>query len=176
VHVYVDGAFATATTAVGARADLPQPWNGYGDGHGFALTLDLAAGSHRVCAYGINLGTGHNALLGCGTRVVRHSPFGNLSSALARPDGVAVRGWAIDPDTTGAVTVRVSVDGGAPRLVAAGQSRTDLGTAYPDYGPAHAFAVLVHPAKGRHRICVTADNARGTPGAATGLGCRTLTL
>ncbi|MCU1603460.1 MAG: hypothetical protein JWO22_4169 [Frankiales bacterium] len=175
-HLYVDGAFVTKTVASAVRSDLPAPWSGYGTGHGWTASLDLAAGSHKVCAYGINIGSGTNALLGCTTTVVKHSPLGNLTSVTRRSDGLAVYGWAIDPDTTGGVTVRITFDGKPVRVLGAVLSRADVGSAYPDYGPRHGFSTLLHPGKGKHTVCAGADNAKDTPGTASGLGCRTLTI
>ncbi|MFN2537647.1 MAG: hypothetical protein ABR549_05785, partial [Mycobacteriales bacterium] len=175
-HLYVDGAFVSKTVASATRSDLSAPWNGYGSGHGWTASLDLSAGSHKLCAFGINVGTGTNALLGCTTTVVKHSPFGNLTSVTKRSDGVAVYGWAIDPDTTGGATVRVTFDGKQVRILGAVLSRSDVGAAYPDYGPKHGFSTLLHPGRGKHTICAGADNVTGTPGTASGLGCRTLTL
>ena len=175
-HVYVDGAFVTKSVASATRSDLSAPWNGYGTGHGWTASLDLAAGTHKVCVFGINVGTGTNALLGCTTTVVKHSPFGNLTSVTKRPDGLAVYGWAIDPDTTGGTTVRITFDGKQVRLLGAVLSRADVGSAYPDYGPKHGFSTLLHPGRGRHTIGAGADNVTGTPGSASGLGCRTITL
>jgi hypothetical protein len=175
-HVYVDGKFALASTASATRSDIASPWNGYGTGHGWSVSLDLAAGTHKVCVFGINTGTGTNALLGCTSTVVKHSPFGNLTSVTKRSDGLAVYGWAIDPDTTGGVTVRIRFDGKQVRLLGAVLSRADVGKAYPDYGPRHGYSTLLHPGRGRHTICASADNVTGTPGSTAGLGCRTITL
>jgi hypothetical protein len=175
-HVYVDGLFVSKVVASAVRSDIAAPWNGYGTAHGWTASLDLAAGTHKVCVYGINVGTGSNALLGCTSTVVKHSPFGNLTSVTRRSDGLAVYGWAIDPDTTSGVTVRITFDGKQVRLLGAVLSRADVGSAYPDYGPKHGFATLLHPGRGRHTICAGADNVTGTPGTAAGLGCRTLTL
>jgi hypothetical protein len=175
-HVYVDGKFATKTTASTTRSDLTAPWNGYGSGHGWSASLDLSTGTHKVCVFGINAGTGRNALLGCTAMVVRHTPFGNLTSVTKRPDGLAVYGWAIDPDTTGSLTARILFDGKQVRVLGAVRSRADVGKAYPDYGPRHGFSTLLHPGRGRHTVCATADNVTGTPGSRSGLGCRTITL
>ncbi|MDX6220668.1 MAG: hypothetical protein QOJ48_2349 [Frankiales bacterium] len=175
-HVYVDGKYVLTTVASATRSDIPAPWNGYGTAHGWTASLNLTAGSHKVCAYGINIGTGGNSLLGCTTTVVKHSPIGNLTSVTRRSDGVAVFGWAIDPDTTGGTTVRVTFDGKLVRLLGAVLSRADVGSAYPEYGPKHGFSTLLHPGRGRHTICATADNVQNTPGAAAGLGCRTVTV
>jgi hypothetical protein len=175
-HLWVDGKFALSTVASATRSDITAPWNGYGAAHGWTASLDLTAGTHKICAYGINVGTGTNSQLGCTTTVVKHSPFGNLSSVTRRSDGLALYGWAIDPDTTGGVTVRILFDGKQVRLLGAVLSRADVGSAYPDYGPKHGFSTLLHPGRGRHTVCARADNVTGTPGTASGLGCRTITI
>jgi hypothetical protein len=175
-HVYVDGKFATTTTASVTRSDVTAPWNGYGTGHGWSVDLDLAQGTHKVCVFGINTGVGANALLGCSSLVVKHTPFGNFSSVTRRPDGLAVYGWAIDPDTAGSITVRLRFDGRQVAVVSASRPNAGLGRAYPDYGPNHVYSVLLHPGSGRHTLCAYADNAQGTPGTAAGLGCRTVTI
>ena len=69
VHLYVDAA-ALALTADGSRPDVGAVFPGYGSAHGFTALLGATPGSHRVCAYGINVGPGTNALLGCRTVVV----------------------------------------------------------------------------------------------------------
>ncbi len=66
VHVYVDAA-GSALTASSGRPDVGAAYPGYGDTHGFTATLTgLPAGSHWICAYGINIaGAGGNTTLGC---------------------------------------------------------------------------------------------------------------
>jgi hypothetical protein len=107
---------------------------------------------------------------------VRHSPFGNLSKVAVRSDGVVVGGWVIDPDTTGGVTARLTVNGRLTNIVGAVLSSSSLGRAYPDFGPQHAYLTLLHLARGSQRVCASADNVSGTPGHSTALGCRTVTV
>lgn len=64
VHVYVDGVLAAAGTADASRPDVAAAL-GVGAGHGFSLPVPAASGSHRVCAYAINIPTGLNPVLGC---------------------------------------------------------------------------------------------------------------
>jgi uncharacterized protein YkwD len=68
VHVYID-AIGVATTANLERPDVAQVLPQAGPFHGFSVTVNVAAGTHQVCAYGINApGTpGDNTLLGCRT-------------------------------------------------------------------------------------------------------------
>jgi hypothetical protein len=46
------------------RADVNRAWSVTGR-HGFSYTVKLAAGTNQLCAYGVNVGAGANALLGC---------------------------------------------------------------------------------------------------------------
>ena len=64
VHFFVDGRWTDATTAASPRADVGAI---YGDGpnHGYSITLPAIAGTHRVCAYGIDSNGGTNPELAC---------------------------------------------------------------------------------------------------------------
>jgi hypothetical protein len=55
---------SAATTLV--RADVNRAWSVTG-AHGFSYPVALAAGTNQLCAYGVNIGAGANALLGCRT-------------------------------------------------------------------------------------------------------------
>ena len=66
VHLYVDGRWFAAIPANTNRADVGAAYAGYGSAHGYDTTLNLAAGKHTVCSYGINVGpAGVNTKLGC---------------------------------------------------------------------------------------------------------------
>ncbi|HEY4752565.1 MAG TPA: hypothetical protein VIH37_04720 [Candidatus Limnocylindrales bacterium] len=65
VHVYVDNAFAGATTTTVARPDVAAAIKGAGPTTGYALTVPAAAGTHTVCVYAINGPAGVNPLLAC---------------------------------------------------------------------------------------------------------------
>lgn len=68
VHVYVDSTGADFT-ANGSRPDVAAAYPGYGADHGFSATMSASAGSHQVCAYGIDV-DGPPSLLGCMTVTV----------------------------------------------------------------------------------------------------------
>jgi hypothetical protein len=72
VHVYVDGRGAAIVTANGSRPDVGAVFPGYGPDHGYTVGVSgLAAGSHTVCTYAINIASGTtNPLLGCRSTVV----------------------------------------------------------------------------------------------------------
>jgi hypothetical protein len=65
IHVYVDDGWAGAYTAEAQRPDVAAAYPGYGERHGYQQTIGVAAGPHRVCAYGINDAGPDNVLLGC---------------------------------------------------------------------------------------------------------------
>ena len=68
VHVYVNGMGAAIFTANASRPDVGAAYPGYnGTDNGFTRVISVGYGSNTVCAYGINVGPGANALLGCKT-------------------------------------------------------------------------------------------------------------
>ncbi len=176
VHVYIDG-IGYVLTANATRPDLVGPFPLAGAAHGFQATLPSPGGTHNVCAYAINVGAGGvNPRLACKTVTVRDaSPFGNLETAAGVPGGVSVAGWAIDPDTDQPIQVHVYVDGAAVALTA-GDSRPDVGAAFPSAGPNHGFSsALIGADPGRHQVCAYAINVG--PGYTNPLlGCRTVTV
>jgi hypothetical protein len=101
------------------------------------------------------------------------TPFGSLDDAAATPTGVHVAGWAIDPDTTAPINVRVSVDGAPVAVAGANGARPDVGAQYPGYGSAHGYALDVRAAPGTHSVCAYAVNV-AAGGRDTQLGCRTV--
>ena len=127
-----------------------------------------------MCGTAVNApGTpGANTALGCRTTVVRHAPVGRLEKVAAIRGGARLTGWALDADTDFPVQVRVTVDGRAVPDQLASATRRDVAARYPGYGAAYGLALDVPLARGRHRICATALNASGTPGAPTLLGCK----
>jgi hypothetical protein len=78
VHIYVDSD-GTALTADGSRPDVGAAFPGAGDNHGFAATIPAKAGTHQVCAYGINVASGGNRLIGCRSALVIPPFDGNPS-------------------------------------------------------------------------------------------------
>jgi hypothetical protein len=103
------------------------------------------------------------------------SPFGHGFDRLsAGSGGIEVQGWALDPDTTGPVTVRVTVDGATSREVVADEPRPDVGAAVPGHGDEHGFTATVGAGAGTHDVCVTALDVGA--GSDTPLGCRSVAL
>jgi hypothetical protein len=67
VHLYVDSVLATSWIANLQRGDVGAMFPDYGGGHAFYMTVPAPRGTHLVCAYGLNVGTGSNGVLGCRT-------------------------------------------------------------------------------------------------------------
>lgn len=66
VHIYVDE-IGFAVRADGSRPDVAAAVAGAGPNHGYLGQVNVAPGSHQVCAYGINApgSPGWNITLGC---------------------------------------------------------------------------------------------------------------
>jgi len=53
VHIYIDGS-GTALVANASRPDIAASFPGFGPDHGYHATITAPAGTHSVCAYGID--------------------------------------------------------------------------------------------------------------------------
>ena len=173
VHVYVDDS-GRAVTANASRPDVGRVYPGYGSVHGIDAVLDVPEGRHTICAYGINVGAGGNALLGCEqVDVPNGSPFGGTDVTVSGSD-LVLRGWTIDPDTAAPIDVHVYVDGVGAKVTKANKSRPDVERAYPAYGAEHGIATKFSLAPGRHQICSYGINVgRGTNAL---LACQTVDI
>ena len=174
VHVYVDGKFKYEKLADRRRDDVAAALPGAGERHGFDETLRVDAGTHEICVYGINRGAGKNTQIAC--RVVTTMagpPAGKLSSVVAEPGRLQLTGWALDPDTTAAASVRFTVDGATVSRIPANVSRPDVAAAWPAYGAARGFSAVVTRQGGTHEYCAVVENVGF--GTDRTLGCRVVT-
>src|SRR5262249_54585071 len=104
VHFYFNGHIVAATIANGWRSDLAKAFPAYGADHGFSASLPN--GSGVLCAYALNAaGNGDNPAVGC--KWVDTNPIGSLDGANRTANGVRVRGWSVDPDTSADVPVHI---------------------------------------------------------------------
>jgi SpoIID/LytB domain protein len=175
VHVYVNGQPRAAVEATVTRPDIAAAFPGYGAAHGYDLTVPLAGGVNNVCTYAINMGPGTNKLLGCRTITAPVDPFGSLDVASGQRDGIAVAGWAIDPDTRDSIDAHVYIDGALAGVLSTSLSRPDVASAFPDYGLFHGYSLGVFQASpGSHRVCAYGINVG--PGTNALLGCKTVTV
>ena len=133
VHVYVDGNGVAALTANQNRPDVAAAKPGYGAAHGFSGTFSVAAGSHEVCTFAINVGKGAtNTQLGCKrVTVTDNSPFGNVEVANVDPVGIRLAGWVVDPDSSVPTDLVVTLNGAQALVVPANGNRPDVAAAFP---------------------------------------------
>jgi hypothetical protein len=113
------------------------------------------------------------AAVGSAAAATVDDPIGQVEHLSGEPAGIRLRGWALDPGTTAAIQLRVTVDGVA-RTVTAGASRPDVGAAFPGAGDNHGLNVRIPAAPGTRTVCVTALNVGA--GGNTDLGCGTATV
>jgi peptidoglycan hydrolase-like protein with peptidoglycan-binding domain len=174
----VDGAASSVALTKVSRPDIAARFPGVSDLTGVSAQLTLPEGTHTLCLLATNAvdTEGSDATVGCRAVQVQHSPVGVVDLLRRLPGGVAVRGWALDPDTDAAATVEVTSDGAVVSSLAALRSRSDIPTSYSSTGTAHGFSALLDLPVGTHRVCARALNAAGTPGTATVLPCSTVTV
>ena len=176
VEVYSDGTRVARLVANGPRPDVAQAYPSFGGAHGFSTTVPLPQGRHTVCVNAINVGEGSpNVALLCRVMALNYEPRGVVDALRQVPAGVAVSGWAVDPDTSDPIRVHVYIDGKAARSLVADVSRPDVTTRYPSAGTAHGFTTTVGALAGTHQICVYGINVAAGVANPT-IGCRTITL
>jgi GH25 family lysozyme M1 (1,4-beta-N-acetylmuramidase) len=160
VHIYVDGKWAAKTTTGVSRPDVAAAYPGWGSDRGYAATVDVAAGTHTVCVYGINQDVGtSNSKLGC--RTVSGRPIGGLTSLTQVPGGIQVQGWVQDPDSADPATAHIYVDGKWRAAVT---------------GDPQSFTLSVGTmTDGSHTFCEYGIDSQGLDGNPK-LGCLTATV
>jgi hypothetical protein len=166
VSVLLDG--KTIDTAV---ANENGSKNGYSLTRTYVSTL-TTAGPHTVCLLASNVGQGSDTTVACNTITLNFNPtvqITSLTQTLDGTSGIAVSGWAVDPDVSSPVTVNYTLDG-----VAAG---TGTASATGSDYSGHRFAkTLLTSAPGAHTVCVSAVNlSYGTPGPGTPV-CQSISL
>jgi hypothetical protein len=170
VHAYVDNVFKGEFTANTFRPDVGSAY-GYGNNHGYDITLPVVGGTHKVCVFAINQGAGTvNNQIGCRSIDVGR-PFGSLDKALSTGGGLWIQGWAVDPDTTAPITVHAYVDNVFLGAFTADAPRPDVSSVYPTVGPNHGFEFTVPATPGQHNVCVYGIN--DAEGGNPLIGCRT---
>lgn len=176
VHVYTDGAWAGRFLADGTRPDVQRAYGLANAAHGIAASVPLPLGQHQVCAYAINVGPGTtNPSLGCrAVGVPLGMPFGSLDVVTREASGaIRVKGWLIDPDTRGAVSVHVYVGGRWGGAAVADTRRPDLVAPYPGFGADHGYDVTLPAPAGPTTVCVYGINV-GVGATNPLVACRTV--
>jgi hypothetical protein len=86
-----------------------------------------------------------------------------------------MRGWALDPDTAGPLSVPVYIDGVYHGAGTANTSRPDVGHVFNGWGDNHGYDFTVGGlAPGAHQVCTYAVSVLG--GGNATLGCKTILL
>ncbi len=170
VEVYSDNVLIGSATANGRRDDVGAANPGHGPFHGFDFLVDGRTGSHDICVYAINAaGPGGNQLIGC-RRIALNNPIGSIDAVSAGLGTMKVSGWAIDPDTTGPIKVRVYVNNVYKGEHTANRSRPDVGAAFPGFGSNHGYSAEFPIQNGAKNVCVYAMNV-GLGSVNTLIGC-----
>lgn len=177
--------FRGGATANKSRPDvingLAAAYIGFSPSHGLDYNLPLSYGPHRPCAFAVNKdGTpGESQGLGCKDINISPEPYGIFEGANRVSGGIALRGWAIDPDIAGSVDIHVyRTDtsghtyfvGGFP----ANQSRRDILSNNPGYDEFHGFNNTLSLPAGTQRVCAFVLNAANTAGNNQSMGCITV--
>jgi hypothetical protein len=146
--VQVDGATVATTTANLTAA-------GHGQ-HGLVGTYTLggghlAPGTYQVCVVGVNLGAyGSNRTVGCRAIALNFNPSGGIQTLRQKGPGIALTGWAQDPDTGAAITAAITIDGVSRAHVTANGRGT--------FHTLHELAMTAPTTHGTHAVCVVAIN------------------
>ncbi len=155
VAVIRDGGTVTTVMANLRRDDVALEFPKFGRWRGYTATVTVPAGTHTVCVRAANVGPGTTTQLGCapvtvaGTPVrpvlpvATRVPFGYLDQATYASGKLTLSGWSVDPDTTAATLVDVSVGGVRLASSIANLDRPDVALAFPRYGRRHGFVVTV---------------------------------
>jgi hypothetical protein len=173
VRVYADGKWVSTGVANVSRPDLLAGYPYQGGNHGFSVFTPLAPGPHLLCAYGMNLASGTgNTRFGC-IHVSRSvTPFG-ASTGIVRSgfsNSVRVTGWALDPDSLGAVPVHVTVDGIDRLTLPANVAWGGTLARFPLYGGSHSYSGTITLDPAEHVVCAIAYNV-GAGSSNLPLGC-----
>lgn len=176
VHLYRDGQFLGAWKADGSRPDVAAAVPGAGPRSGFTHVFPTAEGSHRFCAYAINVGAGAPyVLLGCVPVTVTDAPFGAFDVVQRVPgtELAQVYGWALDANVAAPISVHLYADNVFVGAVVADRDRSDQGAAFPWSGGRAGFEATFPLSEGEHVVCAYAIGAGpGAPWA--GIGCKSI--
>jgi len=174
IYVWLDVAGAgNPAMANVPRPDVAAVYPAYGANHGFNVTVGRPAGTYSVCVHGVNVGPGTHANLGCTSVTVGGSPFGRVDEVSAVSGGIRVAGWTIDPDTADPIYLWIDVNRQGSH-VRADLSRPDVGAAYPAYGSAHGFSVVLSRPPGTYTVCSYGSNVGA--GQHSSMGCHAVTV
>ena len=139
----------------------------------FAAQIAAGAGSHKVCVLSLDAAARYRRDLGCARVVAPGAPFGWIDAVSNSFETIALRGWAIDPQTADPVRVEIRRNGALVATTPADADRPDVASAHRHYGAAHGIQVGVPAVAGRNEICVRILGVGA--GGHKDLGCRAVT-
>ncbi len=118
-----------------------------------ARVVGLTAGTKRVCAVA-RTSFGTDTRINCRLVTVTGSSAIGSVDRIEYADGrIHVAGWALDPESTGAIPVGITI-GATRETQLATLPRADVAAAYPGYGAEHGFAASAPVGTGNHQVCV----------------------
>jgi hypothetical protein len=102
-------------------------------------------------------------------------PIGEFDIDPGSPGHFSVKGWALDPEASLPIVVRITVDGAIRKQLLANGEVPELGTKYPGNGPFHGVDTELTTQAGRHRVCVQAIGL-GAGTTVRMVSCKTVTV
>ncbi|MCL1801889.1 MAG: N-acetylmuramoyl-L-alanine amidase, partial [Promicromonosporaceae bacterium] len=179
VHIYLNGIFHAAVSAVKERTDVGTLF-GRSAAAGFDHHITVPGGTHEVCVFAINQPAGPNPNIGCRTISVaapeNRLPKGSVDIVgPATAGGIYVAGWAFDPDTEQPIGVHIYLNGTFAGATLANIERTDVAARHR-VNPNHGYEVVLPATAGTHAVCVYAINFPVDHLANPNLGCRSVTV
>lgn len=160
LHVRVDGTQWHVVRANSPYPAMPSLMPGVGLDHGFGMRLPATPGTHEVCMWARNIGTGSDRLLACQNVVVPSGdPVGEVKELWGTPGAVSMWGWAADPKTSDPIDLHVRIDGTQWYVVRADSPYSAMPQLLPGVGLNHGFGAVLATTPGRHEVCVWAKNS-----------------
>ncbi len=163
VQVRVGSKTLGTLTANQTKSGLGKAMPGYGDAHAYSGTVSgFPAGKQTVTVLAKDVSSGKWVQIA--TRSVQQAtgyPWLAVDEVSSKsPGALKVRGWAIDPDTTGTVRVHLYLDGKALASIGADRTKAGLDKAKPGYGDDHAYLYEKTSgiSAGTHKLCFIAIN------------------
>lgn len=174
----VDNGSLVRTHVANGKSPELYPY-GVGGDHGISQTIvPTSYGAHSVCIYGINVGWGKNAWVGCSDvsitpNALRDYPRGDAQVVSSSGGQIVAVGWAIDPNQlTKELTVMWTLDG-QPVSFGYANLPSDYLYAYGVPGKHAAFSAIAASA-GEHQLCMFAFNVG--LGTDQMIACRSVTV
>ncbi len=183
VKFFVNGQDAGQAAAADSRGDVAAIFPEYGGQHGFTAYLPKLPGDNQVCAYGVNTGSGADALLGCKTIRVGLENFPAAPPPAGRHyywtyfDGLGATDWLLFANPASSsrnLGVDLNMQGRSLNLALTGspaiQPGQTLATSFGGIagGPVVATSLTGDPAVVSQRILWAGNSLEEVPGMEEG--------